>query len=130
MKWIIIIWTAEMKWNEGMIVAVKRNLCNCVKTPVAPNVSGFIAQLVEHGTGIASSRVQTPLKSWIFFRLLYATIIPSFHNNNLSCHGSARMSSSNLIKINAILEEYANDLYGPLYELGMVPTINKGGYIE
>ena len=33
----------------------------------APNVSGFIAQLVEHRTGIARSRVQTPLKSWIFF---------------------------------------------------------------
>ena len=40
----------------------------------APNVSGFIAQLVEHRTGIARSRVQAPLKSWIFFffRLLYA----------------------------------------------------------
>ena len=38
----------------------------------APNVSGFIAQLVERRTGIASSRVQAPLKSWIFFRLLYA----------------------------------------------------------
>ena len=33
----------------------------------SPNVSGFIAQLVEHRTGIASTRVQTPLKSWIFF---------------------------------------------------------------
>ena len=38
----------------------------------APNVSGFIAQLVEHPPVIARSRVQTPLKSWIFFRLLYA----------------------------------------------------------
>ena len=33
----------------------------------SPNVSGFIAQLVEHRTGIARSRVQTPLKSWFFF---------------------------------------------------------------
>ena len=32
----------------------------------APNVSAFKAQLVEHRTGIARSRVQTPLKSWIF----------------------------------------------------------------
>ena len=40
--------------------------------PPAPNVSGFIAQLVERRTGIARSRVQAPLKSWIFFRLLYA----------------------------------------------------------
>ena len=41
----------------------------------ATDVSGFIAQLVEHRTGIARSRVQTPLKSlnfFFFFRLLYA----------------------------------------------------------
>ena len=71
-----------------------RNFCNCVKKPEkkfrtstglhifhgniwtqnwpAPNVSGFIAQLVERRTGIARSRVQAPLKSWIFFGLLYA----------------------------------------------------------
>ena len=36
--------------------------------------SGFIAQLVERRTGIARSRVQAPLKSWIFFRLLYAIV--------------------------------------------------------
>ena len=34
----------------------------------APNVSGFIAQLVEHRSGIARSRVQTLLKSWFFFQ--------------------------------------------------------------
>ena len=41
----------------------------------APNVRGFIAQLVEHRTGIARSPVQTPLKSWIFFRLLLRNCI-------------------------------------------------------
>ena len=41
---------------------------------VLANVSGFIAQLVERRTGIARSRVQAPLKSWIFFRLLYAIV--------------------------------------------------------
>ena len=30
---------------------------------IAPNVSGFIAQLVEHRTVIVRSQVQTPLKS-------------------------------------------------------------------
>ena len=34
----------------------------------APNVSGFIAQLVERRTGIARSQVQAMLKSWIFFQ--------------------------------------------------------------
>ena len=33
----------------------------------SPNVSGFIAQLVEHCTSIARSRVQTPLISPEFF---------------------------------------------------------------
>ena len=39
----------------------------------APNVSGFIAQLVEHHTGIARSRVQTLLKSFFsgFFTQLH-----------------------------------------------------------
>ena len=43
------------------------------------NVSGFIAQLVEHRTGIASTRVQTPLKSWIFFFFL------GFLRNCINC---------------------------------------------
>ena len=50
----------------------------------APNVSGFIAQLVERRTGIARSRVQAPLKSWIFFRLLYA-IAKICDHNYLTC---------------------------------------------
>ena len=64
----------EIKWRRDR--RSELNLCNCVKKPEknsgthnwpAPNISGFIAQLVEHRTGIARSRVQTPLKSWIFF---------------------------------------------------------------
>ena len=35
----------------------------------APNVSGFIAQLVEHRTGIVRPRVQAPLKFLIFFQV-------------------------------------------------------------
>ena len=75
------IWTAEMKWRWRNDRRSERNLCNCVKKPEkkffhgniwthnwpAPNISGFIAQLVEHRTGITRSQVQTPLKSWIFF---------------------------------------------------------------
>ena len=59
------------------------NLCNCVRSLKkneglqrdlnpwpALNISGFIAQLVEHRTGIVRSRVQILLKSQIFLRLL------------------------------------------------------------
>ena len=45
----------------------------------APNISGFIAQLVEHHTGIARSRVQTPLKSWIFFQASLCNCINCVH---------------------------------------------------
>ena len=63
-----------------------RNFYNCVKKPEKnsglqrglnpwpASQRGFIAQLVEPRTGIARSRVQAPLKSWIFFRLLYAIV--------------------------------------------------------
>ena len=73
----IIYWTAYVKsnklwssqlWTQFLqlrIEAWKIQDFNGVWTCEwpAPKVSGFIAQL---GTGIARSRVQTPLKSWIF----------------------------------------------------------------
>ena len=45
----------------------------------APNVSGFIAQLVEHRTGITRSRVQNPLKPWFFFQAFLRNCINCFH---------------------------------------------------
>ena len=44
-------------------------------------VSGFITQLVEHRTGIARSRIQTLLKSWIFFQASLRNCINCVH-----CH--------------------------------------------
>ena len=44
-------------------------------------VSGFIAQLVEHRTGIARSPIQTLLKSWIFFQASLRNCINCVH-----CH--------------------------------------------
>ena len=45
----------------------------------APNVSGFIGQLVEHRTGITRSRVQTAFKSWIFFKASLRNCINCVH---------------------------------------------------
>ena len=45
----------------------------------APNISGFIAQLIEHCTGIPRSQVQTPLKSWIFFQASLRNCINCVH---------------------------------------------------
>ena len=47
-----------------------------------PNVSGFIVQLVEHRTGITKSRVQTPLKSWIFFQASLSNFKNCVHCDN------------------------------------------------
>ena len=44
-----------------------RSIVGSFMNEPSPNVSGFIAQLVEHCTSIARSRVQTLLKPWIFF---------------------------------------------------------------
>ena len=47
-----------------------------------PFASDFIAQLVEHHTGIARSQVQTSLKSWIFFQASLRICINCVHCDN------------------------------------------------
>ena len=55
------------------------HLWNWLTNWPAPNVDGFIGQLVEHRTSIASSRVQTLLKSWIFFQASLRNCINCVH---------------------------------------------------
>ena len=50
----------------------------------APNSYGFIAQLVEHCTGIAEVTGSNPAEAWIFFRLLF--------RNCLNCVLTAKIS--------------------------------------
>ena len=99
-KWVLMIyeknhiWTAEMKWKWRNDRRSERNLCKCVKksekkiqdfngvwtrwSPGSRSFSflHFYSLLVLFFTTflyvIARSRVRTPLRSWIFFRLLYA----------------------------------------------------------
>ena len=47
------------------------------------NFSGFIAQLVEHCTGIAEVTGSNPAEAWIFFRLLF--------RNCLNCVSTAKI---------------------------------------
>ena len=65
------LWTAQMKWKwfhfiydlfqiSLTLISFTGNIWT--NNWPAPNVSGFIAQLIEHRTGIARSRVQTLLK--------------------------------------------------------------------
>ena len=89
-KWVEMIyeinhiWTAEMKWKWRNDRRSERNLCNCVKKPEkkrknihgniwthnwpAPNVSGFIAQLVEHRTGNREVTGSNPVEVLNFFQ--------------------------------------------------------------
>ena len=68
-KWYMkcfIYWTADFQIKWAMIIAVM----NAIYKWPAPDVSGFIAPTMlswwESRTCIARSRVQTPLKSWLF----------------------------------------------------------------
>ena len=85
-KWVLMIheinhiWTAEMKWKWRNDRRGERNLCNCVKKPEvsvvhmniwtynwpAPNVSGFIAQLIEHRSGNGEVKGSNPVEVLIF----------------------------------------------------------------
>ena len=49
----------------------------------SPNSYGFIAQLVEHCTGIAEVTGSNPAEAWIFFRLLF--------RNCLNCVSTAKI---------------------------------------
>ena len=70
----------------------------------APNISGFIAQLVEHRTGITRSQVQTPLKSWIFFSGLFTqlhklhSLRRSFlHLQNFMCYNKITLARKDVL---------------------------------
>ena len=85
-KWVLMIheinhiWTAEMKWKWRNDRRGERNLCICVKKPEvsvvhmniwtynwpAPNVSGFIAQLIEHRSGNGEVKGSNPVEVLIF----------------------------------------------------------------
>ena len=60
------LWVHMFPWKKWVLMIYEINHIFNSNWPT-PNVSGFIAQLVEHRTSIARSLVQTPLNSWIFF---------------------------------------------------------------
>ena len=61
------LWVHMFPWKKWVLMIYEINHIFISNWPT-PNVTGFIAQLVEHRTSIARSLVQTPLKSWIFFQ--------------------------------------------------------------
>ena len=63
-------------WHDGPTEKKKKNW-------PAPNSYGFIAQLVEHCTGIAEVTGSNPAEAWVFFRLLF--------RNCLNCVSTAKI---------------------------------------
>ena len=61
-------------WRRPMVLQRAPKSCTDLCWNVVCNIPNKVPQLVERRTGIARSRVQAPLKSWIFFRLLYAIV--------------------------------------------------------
>ena len=87
---------------------------------------GFIAQLVEHCTGIAEVTGSNPAEAWIFFRLLF--------RNCLNCVSTAKIFHNviiviiitiitiNIVHINSIITMYDMQENGSL----MIPIQGKG----
>ena len=78
--------TAVMsKWRHERSSRLIRNLSNCEREAWKKfSFSyGFIAQLVEHCTGIAEVTGSNPAEAWIFFRLLF--------RNCLNCVSTAKI---------------------------------------
>ena len=90
------LWTAEMKWKWRNDRRSERNLCNCVKKPEknlglqrdgniwthnwpAPNVSGFIAQLVEHHTGNCEVTGSNPVEVLNYYFLFFSGFFMQLH---------------------------------------------------
>ena len=93
-KWVLMIyeinpiWTAEMKWKWRNDRRSERNLCNCVKKPEknsglhnwpAPNVSDFIAQLVEHRTANREVTGSNPVEVLNFFQASLCNCVNCVH---------------------------------------------------
>ena len=89
----------------------------------APNSYGFIAQLVEHCTGIAEVTGSNPAEAWIFFRLLF--------RNCLNCVSTAKIFH-NVITYNRGTNPVTIMLYYPEWHDGPTknwPAPNSYGFI-
>ena len=93
------IWTCGCRSKWRMIIAVyfhftphgRYELNKLTSLPMC----GFIAQLVEHRTGIAEVRGSNPVEALIFFRLLLSNCL----NWKIDCDDQSSLSSITAVQI-------------------------------
>ena len=85
---------------------------------------GFIAQLVEHRTGIAEVTGSNPVEALIFFRLLLSSCL----NWKIHCEDHSSLSSMTAVQIYEVFHIYLNHFtpYGKIWTqqiIGLAPNV-------
>ena len=86
---------------------------------------GFIAQLVEHRTGIAEVTGSDPVEVLIFFRLL----LFSYLNWKTHCEDHSSLSSITAVHMNYFIYTYIISLLTGRYELNKLTSLPMCGFI-
>ena len=87
---------------------------------------GFIAQLVEHRTGIVEVTGSNPVEALIFFRLL----LSSFLNWKIHCEDHSSLSSMTAVQIYELfIYTYIISLLTGRYELNKLTSLPMFGFI-
>ena len=86
---------------------------------------GFIAQLVEHRTGIAEVTGSNPVEALIFFRLLLSSCL----NWKIHCDDHSSLSSITAVHMNYFIYTYIISLLTGRYELNKLTSLPMCGFI-
>ena len=86
---------------------------------------GFIAQLVEHRTGIAEVTGSNPVEALIFFRLLLSSCL----NWKTHCEDHYSLSSITAVHMNYFIYTYIISLLTGRYELNKLTSLPMCGFI-
>ena len=86
---------------------------------------GFIAQLVEHRTGIAKVTGSNPAEALIFFRLLLSSCL----NWKTHCEDHSSLSSITAVHMNYFIYTYIISLLTGRHELNKLTSLPMCGFI-
>ena len=86
---------------------------------------GFIAELVEHRTGIAEVTGSNPVEALIFFRLLLSSCL----NWKTHCEDHSSLSSITAVQVNYFIYTYIISLLTGRYELNKLTSLPMCGFI-
>ena len=92
-------------WERGQFVEFIRRRYELNKLTSLP-MCGFIAQLVEHRTGIAEVTGSNPVEALIFFRLLLSSCL----NWKIHCEDHSSLSSMTAVQIYELFHIYLHNI--------------------